>query len=71
MKPVELILVRRIKRILEPYMMDSHYAYQCQRSAELLLADLDSFARERSNGGLTIYLAGFDVEGAVDNADLV
>ena len=50
-------------------MTDSQYAYQRQRSAEILLAYLGSFAQGGARENQVTYLVGLDIEGAFDTAD--
>ena len=71
MKLLELIIVRRLMGTVEPYMADCQYAYQRQRSAEILLADLDSFVQDASAKTWATYLVGLDIEGAFDTANLI
>ena len=60
-----------MKTILGAQLTGSQYAYQRQRSTELLLADLDTFIGARTEEGKRCYVVGLDIEGAFDNADLV
>ena len=70
MKLRESSLARRMNPISGPVAADNQYALWRTRSAELSLADLDSFVDGRLNNGRMAYLVGRDIEGAFDNADL-
>ena len=56
---------------VEPYVTASQNAYQRQRSAEVLLADMGSFVQEGSKGNQVKYLAGLDIGRAFDAAGLI
>ena len=71
MKFLELIVVRRLTADLEPLMAGGQHTYSRQRSTELLLADLDGSIQDSVQQDKTAYLAGLDVEGAFDNANLM
>ena len=71
MKLLESIVVRRLQTVLEPKITGNQYAYQRKRSAEILLADLDSFVGDSLRESRAIYMAGLDIQGAFDNADLL
>ena len=70
MKLLERILVRRLTGVVERKLAECEYAYQRKRSAEVLLADLDSFIQNGANDGQVLCLMGLDIQGAFDNADL-
>ena len=70
MKLLELILVRRLLPKLERKLAEEQYAYQKARSTELLLEDLDRFARKGRKEGWITYMVGIDVAGAFDSASL-
>ena len=70
MKLAERLIVRRLMGLVEPFLTECQYAYQRQRSAEVLLADIDSFVQESSGGSWVTYIVGLDIEGAFDTADL-
>ena len=56
---------------VEPYVTGSHNASQRQRSAEVLLADMDCLVQEGSQRNQAKYLAGLDIERAFDAAGLI
>ena len=70
MKLLELIPARRITGVIETLLVDWRHAYQRKRSAEILLANLDSFVQDGSQRGQTVCLIGLDIQGEFDNADL-
>ena len=71
MQLLETIGARRQESQQGPVLTNNQYAYQRQRSAELLLADLDSFAQATSSQGRAIYMLGLEIEGVSDSADLL
>ena len=69
-KLLEAVLARLLKMVLGAVIANSQRAYRRQRSAELLLAGLGSFARDSARGGEKFYMVGWEIEGAFDNANL-
>ena len=62
-KLLELILIRRLHGVLGSHFSAAQFAYQRDRSAELLLADLDGFIQDGSGVGKATYLVRLDIWG--------